>query len=299
MAALCFHAVARVSGGPPLDDDAIAPRLWRGLRLALPAALGAVLMPDHLHVVSLAAGSDAARLSLVRVLSGLRRSKGLCAEVRWETVPPPAQVPDAHHALRQVRYVALNPCRAGLAADPLAWPWSTHRDAVGAIADPWVTQERLAAVLGRPVAGLAAWFHRYVSADPSVHVAGTHPPVAAGPRLLADEPLSVIATAAAAASRAYVADIRHASQTRRLFVHLAVHAGWRERRSVARACGVSVSAVGKLLRQSVAGLDAAALCLGDARLRVLARAAPQDPFGAARPLTAPGTGSTATAATSA
>ena len=71
-----------------------------------------------------------------------------------------------------MRYTVLNPSRAGIVDDPLSWPWSTHRDVVGAIADPWVTAERLGAALGSRMAS-AQDIHAYVSGDPSVAIAGT------------------------------------------------------------------------------------------------------------------------------
>ncbi len=63
---------------------------------------------------------------------------------------------------RNERYIHLNPCRARLIDDPLAWPWSTHRDRVG-----------LAWPCAVPTRTDPAAFHRYVSADPSVAVDGT------------------------------------------------------------------------------------------------------------------------------
>lgn len=43
-------------------------------------------------------------------------------------LPPAEAVPEGPKRRRSVRYVHLNPCRARLVADPLAWPLSTHRD---------------------------------------------------------------------------------------------------------------------------------------------------------------------------
>jgi putative transposase len=36
-----------------------------------------------------------------------------------------------------VRYVALNPVRAGLVEDPAAWPWSSYRASAGLAPPPW------------------------------------------------------------------------------------------------------------------------------------------------------------------
>jgi hypothetical protein len=84
----------------------------------------------------------------------------------WQTHPAPQALPDVQHTRRTIRYVLLNPCRAGLVADPLAWPYSTHRDAVG-LAVPGV----------RRIEREPERFHRWVSADGTVDVAGTALPV--------------------------------------------------------------------------------------------------------------------------
>lgn len=78
---------------------------------------------------------------------------------------PPQAIPDSLHLRRTLRYVALNPCRAHLSSDPLAWPLSTHRDGVGLA---------LPAVVRAPDED---WrWHAYVSSDPSAAVQGTELP---------------------------------------------------------------------------------------------------------------------------
>jgi len=163
----------------------------------------------------------------------------------------------------------LNPCRDGLVRDPLAWPWSTHRDAVGAVAEPWVTAATLARELARPRNGFEGWLHRYVSADPSVAVTGTPFPVVAPASRLTTFPLLDIARAAAAATRAQPADICWPGATRDLFLRLAARDGWRDAARLAVACDMTPHGVRKNLRKKgVPGLDAAALSLGDPRLLI-------------------------------
>ena len=45
------------------------------------------------------------------------------------------------YLLELVRYVHLNPVRAGLAPEAAAWPWSGHRAYLGAQACPWLTTD--------------------------------------------------------------------------------------------------------------------------------------------------------------
>ena len=47
-----------------------------------------------------------------------------------------------------LRYVALNPVRAGLCADPASWPWSSHAALLSGETHPLVSTERIAAWLG-------------------------------------------------------------------------------------------------------------------------------------------------------
>ena len=99
---------------------------------------------------------------------------------------PAEPLVDATKARRTVRYVHLNPCRAHLAVDPLAWPFSTHRDRLGCAARPVLPQAR------DPEA-----FHRYVSSDPSVDPTGTPLPA----RALATRDLDRLAEAVSSAAR--------------------------------------------------------------------------------------------------
>jgi len=168
---------------------------------------------------------------------------------------------------RELRYVALNPCRDDLVRCPLAWPWSTHRDIVGACVDPWVTADRLARVLDAPQHGFAARHHAYVSGDPHAAVDGTPFPIAAPPTNLPSIPLRTIAEAVASAMRTRVAAIRERGRTRALFVGLALEQGWSSIEKLAEVCACCP----RTIRNLAAGLDARLLraprlVLGDARL---------------------------------
>jgi hypothetical protein len=265
---MIFHVTARAVGrlAPFLSHEAAA-FAWGRLRLAFPDAVAAILMPNHLHQMVGSDSADTLRRRVAALLSGLTRS-GLCGPERlvWQTVPAPKPIEDVRKLRRDVRYVALNPCRARLCADPLEWTWSTHRDVMGAVADPWVTAERLAAALQIAPRGFAAKHHAYVSGDPAVRVDGTPPPIAAPRRQSALVPLEAVAAAAAAALRLPPAAVTTRAEARRLFVQLAQHQGWRDARMLARRCGLQPWQVFHLLRQPAPGLDAARLCLGDRRL---------------------------------
>jgi putative transposase len=161
-----LHQVARTQNRWPLFRTwEEACRLWTLLGRVAPDLVAACLMPDHLHLL---APRDI-RAPLARALGGYtrwRNSREGLSGGRMERLPLPTPVVGTQKVRRNIRYIHLNPCRGRLVADPLAWPFSTHRDALGLAARP------LRRVDPDPVR-----FHRYVSSDPTVGVAGTDLPL--------------------------------------------------------------------------------------------------------------------------
>lgn len=159
-----YHLVAHAHRNHLLwFRESEAAALFAQLLRAFPETVALCVMPDHVHLV-LPHADPGRRLGAV--LSGYTRwrnaARGRRVATLWEPSPPPELLPDAHHVRRTVRYVHLNPCRSRLVADPLAWPFSTHRDYVG-FARPGPIR----------VQADAARFHAYVSGDPSVNPTGT------------------------------------------------------------------------------------------------------------------------------
>jgi hypothetical protein len=265
-----FHLTARVRG-ICLTDFGVAPVVWGGFRRAYPDALAALLMPNHPHLIVNAQDGTEARRRLTAVLSGVTRfchHQPRLGDPTWEVAPVPDPIPDSQHLAREIRYVLLNPCRAGLVADPLEWLWTTHRDVVGAVVDPWVTASRLATALGRPRAGFARDHHQYVSGDPSVCVSGTPLPRPAVRTKPTGVGLAQVHAAALAVTRAPVEALRRRSLARRILIRLAAENGWRRPALLGRACGIARQSVHRLLgaplERSV--MDPTTLCLGDERL---------------------------------
>jgi hypothetical protein len=142
-------------------DWAEAAALWARLA-ALPEPRALVVMPDHVHAVLRVPAVGAFVTALQEYARWRGRHRGEGGGPAWLPVEAPEILAGSKHFQRSVRYVHLNPCRDGLAADPLAWPFSTHRDAVGLALPGVVAVER------DPPA-----FHARVSGDPSVRVEGT------------------------------------------------------------------------------------------------------------------------------
>lgn len=266
------HYTAHARGNlVPLIDYDPCRWLWQRLRDAFPEALAVILMPDHLHLI--APYLARSRRRLAGTLAAFARVFGLGQ--LWESVPEPSLLTTRDKVVRGVRYVLLNGSRPWrhqgrwiqLVRDPLEWTWSTLRDTVGAIVDPWVPSERLARVLGKPLAGFGEALHRYVSSDPHVDVNGTpfprRAPSTATPRI----PLEAVADAAIACVRAMPEELRRRSPARRIFAALSFDQGWRQAALIAERCAVDPSNVHRLARSCPPEwLEAAALCLGDERL---------------------------------
>jgi hypothetical protein len=261
------HLVARVrTDRLDLRMPAIGSRLWRLLRLTLPSVLSSIIMPSHLHWVGWVLEPEAARRSLAMICGRVQAALGWPART-WEPVPSPRLIESVGALRREMRYVGLNENRQQLASDPLEPVFSTHRDLVGAVVDPWPDARQIASWLRWPLENLGERIHQYVSADPSVDPLGTASPRPFQRAELPSLGLDLIARAAAAATRASPDAIRSRTPTRKLFVQLARHAGWSSTQVLARACEVT----GKSIRLLSAEIDrvalaAGALCLGDERL---------------------------------
>lgn len=254
------HLVARATrGSKPFADPATAWWLMWRLRLDFPLSLGACVMPEHTHLLTETPEPERARTRLTRILSRLIVRLGV--PHLFEPVPEPEVVANGQHLERLLRYIWLNPCRAKLVADPLAWPWSTYRGVLGAEVDPWVSADRVATALGRPTRGFASAVHAYVSGDPSVEVRGSPVPALCLPRETPSIPLESVRSAALAATPWSPSWLR-----RREIVELAAHQGWRDVGALARASGLGGRSVQRILAGELGPDRAACLCLGDERL---------------------------------
>jgi len=261
-----LHFEARVADrAVDLQDLVLARRLWDGLRRAFPLALAAVVLPRGARLVVGAMPEGMARDRLRRVTEAA--TYGLGTRV-WAPLGAATVVRDPARLPWTVRDVVLDPCRRGLVRDPAEWPFSTYRDVMGAAADPWVAPGYLAFHLGWPVVGFAERFHGWVSGDPARRTRGTPTPRRARPSDIPDRRLDELVEATAAAMRLPTAAIERRGAARRLFVGLAGRQGWWRSEAVGARCGATAATVRRIRMQGPApGLEAAAMCLGDQRLR--------------------------------
>lgn len=183
---------------------------------------------------------------------------------RWD-LGPVTPVNTKAIARRVVRYHGLNPLRARLVDDPLSLVFSTLRDGVGAIADPWVSPERLQHCLDWTPAAM----HRFVVSDPACGPATRRPIQRLAPGSAAVG-LGAVIDACAASLRAEPDDLRRRGHPMRpAFVGLARRHGSPTLAELADACGISERGIFRLeQRIDPAAIRAAETCLGDPRLRL-------------------------------
>lgn len=229
-----------------------ARALWDAVVRATPGRIALALMPDHLHVVH----PHDVRIRLAAAMSGFTRWRNhACGEEGARCAPVWIEPVEDETKLRiLVKYVHLNPCRSGLAADPLAWPFSTHRDACG-LALPAVVPQ------ARHVAG----FHRFVSSDPFVVSGGTPLPDGA---LAVHSPFAVL-DAVSALTRTPLPQMRRRVPGREPFLTAAfVLASDAARKSIGDLVGVGPDAAARAAA-SKPGVRLGANVLGDERFRAL------------------------------
>ncbi|MDL2207609.1 transposase [Desulfovibrio sp. OttesenSCG-928-M16] len=130
------------------DDDYLAylDLLTQWSRRAGMAAWAYCLMPNHVHIIAVPERQDSLHGALgethrryscrVNCREGWR---GHLWQGRFASYPM-----DKEHTLRAVRYVELNPVRAGLVQKPEDWRWSSARAHILGVADELVDMRALA-----------------------------------------------------------------------------------------------------------------------------------------------------------
>ncbi|MDO8296679.1 MAG: transposase [Caulobacter sp.] len=108
------------------------------------------LMPNHVHLIAtppdegaLARAVGLTHLRYTRLINGRERWTGYLWQGRFASFPM-----DEDYLRQCVRYVGLNPVRAGLVERAVDWPWSSVRAHLGRGTDPLLTPGPVATLLG-------------------------------------------------------------------------------------------------------------------------------------------------------
>lgn len=138
-----YHLTAHgVDGLTIFEDDVdrqeFVLRLGRAVHAERWEVYAACLLGTHYHLVlrpTLGRVSEGMRYlhgRYSRAYNTRRARRGALFDSRFSA----QTIRDQPHLLEAIRYVALNPVRAGLVASAADYPWSTYRQLVGA-AEPW------------------------------------------------------------------------------------------------------------------------------------------------------------------
>jgi putative transposase len=113
------------------------------------------LMPNHVHVIAapgeedaLARAFGATSVRYTRMINAREGWTGYLWQGRFASFPM-----DEVYLRRCVRYVGLNPVRAGLVERAIDWPWSSVRAHLGGRRHRLLTPEPVAGLLGEDVVG--------------------------------------------------------------------------------------------------------------------------------------------------
>jgi len=153
---LPHHLIQRGNNRQAIFADEVDCVRYRGDLAELAAVHGLaihayVLMPNHVHLLATPAGQD----TLARFMQALGRRYVRWFNARhrrtgtlWEGRYRSTVVETDRYLLACMRYIELNPLRAGLVDDPAAYRWSSHRHQLGLTVDPLITEHAVYWALG-------------------------------------------------------------------------------------------------------------------------------------------------------
>jgi REP element-mobilizing transposase RayT len=122
------------------------------------------LMTNHLHLalqsgeVPLSVGMQNLAFRYTKHVNARRRRVGHLFQGRFKAF----LVDQDRYGLQLVRYIHLNPVRARMVRDPLAYPYSSHRAYLGREALPWLTADWVLGQFGRRLAEARVRYAHYI-----------------------------------------------------------------------------------------------------------------------------------------
>jgi putative transposase len=124
------------------------------------------LMPTHYHVLletprpTLSAGMHWLNATYARLFNVAHDRRGHVFQKRFHS----EIVSRDAHLLEAMRYIALNPVRAGLVDEPERWRWSNYRATAGLARPPkWFASERALSVFGADSIAARAAYRTFVA----------------------------------------------------------------------------------------------------------------------------------------
>jgi REP-associated tyrosine transposase len=164
-----YHVLLRGNGGQRLFfSDADYQHLYRllgeGVRRYGYRIHGFCCMSNHIHLalqvgdLPLARGMQNLAFRYTRWINRRRKRIGHLFQGRYKAI----LVDRDAYLVELVRYIHLNPVRAGLAKDPAGYRWSGHRAYLGREALSWMTVDLVLGQFGRRVVKARGRYARFV-----------------------------------------------------------------------------------------------------------------------------------------
>jgi putative transposase len=122
------------------------------------------LMTNHIHLalqagdLPLSRGLQNLSFRYTRWINWREKRTGHLFQGRYKAV----LVDGDSYLLELVRYIHLNPVRAGMVNDPEEYPWSSHRAYLGKEFLPWLTTEWMLGQFGKSVARARTGYRTFV-----------------------------------------------------------------------------------------------------------------------------------------
>ena len=151
-----FHAIVRGNNRQAIFLDDEDRRNYLAVLQAASAAHGLlvhafVLMTNHVHLIATPTRPDAFALVMQdvgrRYVRQFNRRHGRTGTL-WEGRYRASIIQEDRYLLACLRYVEMNPVRAGMVARPDDYMWSSHRHHLGLEADPLVSPHNAYWALG-------------------------------------------------------------------------------------------------------------------------------------------------------
>lgn len=121
-------------------------------------------MTNHIHLalqvgdIPLSRGMQNLSFRYTRWINWREKRTGHLFQGRYKSV----LVDGDSYLLELVRYIHLNPVRAGMVNDPEEYPWSSHRAYLGKEFLPWLTTDWMLGQFGKSVAKARAGYRAFV-----------------------------------------------------------------------------------------------------------------------------------------
>jgi len=143
-----YHVMVRGNGGQDIffekgDRFHLYLLIQEGLERYGHRVHGFCCMPNHIHFVMQVQDTPLSQIlhnlsfRYTRWINTQQARSGPVFQGRYKAILVDAD----QYLLQLIRYIHLNPVRAGLVKDPVAYPWSSHRAYLGREELPWLSKD--------------------------------------------------------------------------------------------------------------------------------------------------------------